>query len=157
MTERQEERSVKLSNDTELLWNDEERILFVRYSENGIPLLSSPEVEIDIVLDTLEKAQSEVERLTAENAEKDAAIKVWEKKYEASVQIGDANAEEASRLRKALEEAKERHNSFLTVVREATEFMSWRDQGDGSGCETALKLVYKWLVDNPSPQGQAHE
>ncbi|MEC0089361.1 hypothetical protein [Paenibacillus macquariensis] len=77
MTEIQE-RSVVLSNGSELLWNDEERILFVRYGEKGMPILTCPEAEIDIVLDTLEKAQSEVERLTAENTEKDALIKELE-------------------------------------------------------------------------------
>ncbi|MNO43388.1 hypothetical protein D3C76_336070 [compost metagenome] len=37
--------------------------------------------------------------------EKDAAIKTWERKYSASVQIGNNDAEEVDRLRKALEEA----------------------------------------------------
>lgn len=42
------------------------------------------------------------------------------------------------------------HNSFLTVVREATEHMSWRNEGNGT--EIALKLIYKWLEDHPGKE-----
>ncbi|MGG3278815.1 hypothetical protein [Paenibacillus solani] len=44
----------------------------------------------------------------------------------------------------------ERHNSLLKVVQEATEYMSWRNEGNGP--EIALKLIYKWLEANPMPK-----
>ncbi|MCA4755566.1 hypothetical protein H8Z60_23865 [Mycolicibacterium fortuitum] len=48
------------------------------------------------------------------------------------------------------EKAEERHNGLLKVVQEATEYMSWRDEGNGP--EIALKIIYKWLEENPVPK-----
>ncbi|GAF10389.1 hypothetical protein [Paenibacillus pini] len=41
----------------------------------------------------------------------------------------------------------ERLNDFMLTVREATEYLSWRNDGDGNG--KALKMIYKWLAENP--------
>lgn len=43
-----------------------------------------------------------------------------------------------------------RHKSFLKVVQEATEHMTWRNEGNGT--EIAIKLIYKWLEEHPAKE-----
>lgn len=38
----------------------------------------------------------------------------------------------------------------MNLVQDVSELISWRDTGDGKN--EALKLIYKWLQDNPPSQ-----
>lgn len=51
-----------------------------------------------------------------------------------------AEKERADRL-------KERHESFMNAVQEATEYLTWRNEVNSK--EKAIKIIYEWLANNP--------
>lgn len=48
-----------------------------------------------------------------------------------------------------------RYNSLIRLVQEVSEYLSWRNPGGLQGSELALKLIYKWLEENPRLEVQA--
>ncbi|MEK3673576.1 hypothetical protein [Paenibacillus sp. FSL R10-2771] len=71
-------------------------------------------------------------------------------------------AEERNALRQEMAEAQQtisrieaenrRLGSLVPVVSRATELMSWRDPGGGKGQAEALQIIYRWALENPSPE-----
>jgi hypothetical protein len=59
---------------------------------------------------------------------------------------------EAQQTIASLQSEKERFDSLMVVLKDATELMSWRDPGSSRGQEEALKKIYIWLSENPSPK-----
>ncbi|ASA20917.1 hypothetical protein [Paenibacillus donghaensis] len=59
---------------------------------------------------------------------------------------------EAQQTIARLESENRRLGSLVPIVSMATELMSWRDPGGGKGQAEALQLIYRWALENPSPE-----
>ncbi|GAV11461.1 guanylate cyclase [Paenibacillus sp. NAIST15-1] len=46
-------------------------------------------------------------------------------------------------------EQKNRADSLLMLIKDVSELISWKHRIQKDGVEEALKLIYKWLIDNP--------
>jgi hypothetical protein len=64
----------------------------------------------------------------------------------------DTELVEAQQTIATLQAEKKRFDSLIVVLKDSTELMSWRDPGGGRGQGEALKMIYIWLSENPSPK-----
>lgn len=119
-------------------------------------------------INELGEAHSQIDRLQTELSETKESWTVaanqcerhsaealsWEEAYEGlhrSCMIQIQQLAEAQQTIARLESEKERFDSLMDVLKDATELISWRDPGGGRGQVEALKIIYKWLSENPSP------
>lgn len=176
MSDQEREIRVTLLDGSEVIMNTGDRVLFQASRAGAIPLTVDADTIADDLLKALEEAQQQLvskndELTETENeAEKyQVESSVWEERYtnissayrDLDISAGETlellhetsrSLAEAQQTIATLQSESKRLSSLLSVLKDATELMSWRDPGGGKGQEGALKLIYKWLDENPSPE-----
>ncbi|SDC69539.1 hypothetical protein SAMN02799630_01208 [Paenibacillus sp. UNCCL117] len=57
-----------------------------------------------------------------------------------------------SEMKQQLDNVVNQYESLIGLVQEVSEYLSWRDPGNGEGQRYALKLIYTWLKEH-TPEG----
>ncbi|WP_157277933.1 hypothetical protein [Paenibacillus taiwanensis] len=60
--------------------------------------------------------------------------------------------EETAREKQRANDIKEKYDSLMLMLKEATEVMTWRNTGDG--VDQGIKMIYRWLLER-SPESKS--
>lgn len=128
-----------------------ERIEEIR--KRATEYVMSPSQHVIDLLDALEEAQGDIITLTQKVELYEEALGT----YKDNRAYMKQQLTEAQQTIARLTSENDRLGSLVPVVKEASELLSWRDPGGGQGQVQALKLIYKWATENPSPDFVAGE
>ncbi|MCG7406764.1 hypothetical protein MH117_04980 [Paenibacillus sp. ACRRX] len=95
--------------------------------------------------DKLEYWLLEVKRLTERAVSLEIDARYWKGKYLAV-------CEETAREKQRADNIKEKYDSLMLMLKEATEVMTWRNTGDG--VDQGIKMIYRWLLER-SPESKS--